>query len=111
MDTSVFHNSDVDNGNMRLVKKSGITLDRETKEFYEIELSVCDSDDTTCRNEKTCRQTVFIRVTDVNDNEQSDGGSSNILLFNTEGLLIVLMGIIQYSDKIMIYSYSYRLDE
>ena len=93
MDTSVFLNSDVDNGNMRLVKKRGVTLDRETKEFYQVELSVCDSEDTNCRNEKTCRQTVFIRVTDVNDNQQSDGGSSSILFFNTAGWLIVLMGI------------------
>ena len=67
-----------DPSNLRLQKNAGITLDRETREFYEVVLELCD------QVGNCCEQSISIRVTDDNDNDQSGGGSSTVIVYNTE---------------------------
>ncbi len=76
MDTSVFSFSSSDN---ILRKIDGVSLDREAKEFYDIVFQVCDD------NGNCCNQTVHVRVVDMNDNSQSDGGLSVVEVFYLQG--------------------------
>ena len=62
-----------------LRKPLGVSLNREAQEFYNVIFRVCDGQN------NCCDQTVHIRVTDENDNGQSDGGVSIVDVFYLGG--------------------------